>query len=211
MSFFAWFASFAVPRQLSVPGSPFPLRPAASTAVVFSVVSVLSVVQAAFFRPWRDSWCFLAQVPSHEWLGYALSPAGLGGSGNEEFLPEFRFLHNIQTSRNVFLWISSRQQRWPRPETALNNKWHKSHEYNGISMIPHHSTIPVFQPRRLYERNQLARTGGTNAGTFVRNKPNRRGSRIGANPFAGKALCRIYPSQPSRKTKPIGSRLSVVG
>ncbi len=53
-------------------------------------------------RPSRDCSCFLAPVPSHEWLGYDLSPAGLGGSAAAEFLPYFGFLHNIHVSRSVY-------------------------------------------------------------------------------------------------------------
>jgi hypothetical protein len=31
----------------------------------------------------------LVRIPSPEWLGYGLSPAGLGWSGREEFLSDF--------------------------------------------------------------------------------------------------------------------------
>ncbi len=54
-----------------------------------------------FFRPCRDSLRFLPLFPSDESLGYYLSPSGLGWSDGEEFLPDFRFLHNIRVSGSV--------------------------------------------------------------------------------------------------------------
>ncbi len=40
-------------------------------------------------------------LPRNELPGYGLSPAGLGWSGHDEFLPAFRFLHNIRASRSA--------------------------------------------------------------------------------------------------------------
>jgi hypothetical protein len=64
---------------------------------------------------------FLAHVPSNELLGYGLSPAGLGWSAAAEFLQKFRFLHNIQASRNVYIEARPPAEaaagRLPRAET----------------------------------------------------------------------------------------------
>jgi hypothetical protein len=66
-----------------------------------------------FFRPWRDSLRFLPLSARDESLGYYLWPYGLGWCNDKEFLPHFRFLHNIRVSRSVFLHDGDHRRRWP--------------------------------------------------------------------------------------------------